>query len=76
MLKTIGYSDAPEHSQEHVRLLEKAEACMRDYYAKKLDARGLLEFIAQDVVKMHMLGMNRTYFASLAESKIRSIAIL
>ncbi len=69
------YSDAPEHSQEHMRLLEKAEACMRDYYAKKLDARGLLEFIA-DVVKMHMQGMDRMYFASLAECKIRSIAVL
>lgn len=68
ILAQRGYPELVAHAAEHSRLIAKAKALQQTMGGVSTDLPALLNFLALDLVKGHLLGWDRRFFAHLAKS--------
>ncbi|BDU68069.1 diguanylate cyclase [Geothrix oryzae] len=62
ILADLGFSGLQEHRQKHAELIGKALDLQQAFQAGTLSSGRLFQFLAQDVVALHMLKADREFF--------------
>lgn len=62
ILAELKFLGLPEHAAEHARLMAEALDLAKEFNAGTLSVGSLFQFLAYDVVSLHMLGADREYF--------------
>ncbi|MEI7432492.1 MAG: diguanylate cyclase, partial [Betaproteobacteria bacterium] len=65
IITAAGFPGAAEHATIHSELVDSAVILVDRFQAGTLDLGELFQFLAQDVVALHMLGSDRDYFSYL-----------
>jgi len=65
LLEKAGYPKLPEHRGIHTSLLATAQDLQKDVKAGQVDFGRLVTYLANDLVKRHLLTEDRNYFAHL-----------
>jgi diguanylate cyclase (GGDEF)-like protein/hemerythrin-like metal-binding protein/PAS domain S-box-containing protein len=68
ILATAGFPGMNHHAAEHARLLAKGMKLSRQFSASALPVGDLFQFLAYDVVMVHMLGADREYYPFIRNS--------
>jgi len=69
MIAAAGFAAAAEHANTHRTLMTQAVALVSRFDNRDLDIGSLLEFLAHDLVALHMLGADREFFPCLNPGK-------
>jgi len=67
IITAAGYPDVAEHAARHRDLVDKAGALVSRFQTGTLDLGELFQFLAHDVVSLHMLKSDREYFPYLCQ---------
>jgi diguanylate cyclase (GGDEF)-like protein/hemerythrin-like metal-binding protein len=67
VLSKLGFAGLAEHGKKHAALADKALDLERAFHAGTLSIGGLFQFLAHDVVVLHMLKADREFFPLLAD---------
>lgn len=70
ILKTVGFSGIDQHRAEHATLLAKGSELSQQFNAGGLTVGDVFQFLAHDVVMVHMLGADREYFPFVSDAEI------
>ena len=70
LLRKANYPDLKLHQSIHVELLAKARHLQMDLKAGQADFGRMVGFLANDLVKQHLLTEDRNYFRHLVESEL------
>lgn len=62
ILESVNFPGLSQHIVEHTKLLEKGIKLSDQYKAATLSVGDVFQFLASDVVMVHMLGADREYF--------------
>ncbi|MFA6499522.1 MAG: diguanylate cyclase [Desulfurivibrionaceae bacterium] len=62
ILETIGFPDRNQHVAEHAKLLAKGLELSRKFEASTLTVSDLFQFLASEVIMLHMLETDRKFF--------------
>ncbi len=62
LLETIGFPDRNQHVAEHAKLLTKGLELSRKFEASTLTVSALFQFLASEVIMLHMLEADRKFF--------------
>jgi diguanylate cyclase (GGDEF)-like protein/hemerythrin-like metal-binding protein/PAS domain S-box-containing protein len=65
LMREIRYYDYAEHAQEHARLYHKAQELFETYRDGQDDAGPMLQFTVSEVIRQHLFGWDRRYFAEI-----------
>ena len=65
ILAEVGFSDRETHSEKHALLLAQSQEIQRAFQEGGLSLGSLFQFLAHDVVAMHMLRADRVFFPLL-----------
>ena len=68
ILSGLGFSGLVEHAKKHVELVDQALELERAFHAGTLSIGSLFQFLAQDVVALHMLKADREFFPLMGGS--------
>ncbi|MDP1830985.1 MAG: diguanylate cyclase [Geothrix sp.] len=68
ILARTGYPALAVHAKEHNRLIAQAKLLQKDMGGVSTDLPALLNFLALDLVKGHLMAWDRRFFKHLAES--------
>ena len=66
LLRQLRFDKLDEHAAEHAELLAQAQQLVDEFGMKELTLGGLFQFLANDIVIRHILGLDREYFALIA----------
>ena len=69
ILVAAGYPGAVAHAAIHRELVNRANALIERFRAGKADVGELFQFLAEDVVAKHMLGVDRNFFPYLKNQR-------
>lgn len=72
ILRTIDYPYVEEHLAIHAGLMREAQALADSFAAGTLSVGSLFQFLAYDVIALHMLGADRQYFPYLEASSLEA----
>lgn len=67
VLESIGFPGIIQHVEEHNKLLARGGELAEDFSAGHLSVGDVFQFLAYDVVMVHMFGADREYFNYLPE---------
>jgi diguanylate cyclase (GGDEF)-like protein/hemerythrin-like metal-binding protein/PAS domain S-box-containing protein len=62
ILRELGFTDLHDHARKHAGLIAEAMEVERAFRAGTLSSGRLFQFLAQDVVALHMLKEDRAFF--------------
>lgn len=68
ILKEVGFPGISQHAEEHAKLLEKGLELSREFKASTLTVGDVFQFLANEVVMVHMLGSDREFFPFIKEA--------
>jgi len=68
ILETAGFPGLNHHVAEHAKLLAKGEELSLQFSAAALPVGDLFQFLAYDVVMLHILGADREYYPFIRNS--------
>lgn len=68
ILATTGFPGMSQHAAEHTRLLAKGRELSQQFSASAFTIGDLFQFLAYDVVTLHMLGADREYYPFIHSS--------
>jgi diguanylate cyclase (GGDEF)-like protein/hemerythrin-like metal-binding protein len=68
ILSGLGFTGFAEHAKKHADLVDKALDLERAFHAGTLSIGGLFQYLAYDVVVLHMLKADREFFPLMADS--------
>mgnify|MGYP001351551135 CR=1 FL=1 len=66
LLETIGFPDRHKHIAEHVKLLERGLELSKMFETSTLTVSDLFQFLASEVIMLHMLEADRKFFPFIA----------
>ena len=69
ILVAAGYPGSVAHAAIHRELVNRANALIERFRAGKADVGELFQFLAEDVVAKHMLGVDRNFFPYLKNQR-------
>ena len=72
ILRGINYPYVEEHAAIHAGLMREARALADAFAAGTLSVGGLFQFVAYDVIALHILGADRQYFPYLEASYLEA----
>jgi len=62
ILEEVGFPGLQKHLEEHDRLLARGIELSQQFEASTLSVGDLFQFLASEVVMIHILGADREYF--------------
>ena len=62
ILRNVGFPGLSQQVSEHAKLLEKGLELSQEFKASTLKVGDVFQFLASDVVMLHLLGADREYF--------------
>lgn len=68
LLETIGFPDKNHHVAEHAKLLAKGRELSRKFEASTLTISDLFQFLASEMIMLHMLEADRKFFPFITET--------
>jgi diguanylate cyclase (GGDEF)-like protein/hemerythrin-like metal-binding protein len=70
ILEDAGFPGMQQHIEEHAKLLCKGLDLSKQFHNETLSAGDVFQFLAYDVVMIHMLGADREYFPYILEKNL------
>ncbi len=69
ILEKAGFPGLSQHVAEHAKLLAKGHALSREFKASSLTVGDLFQFLAYEMVMLHLLEADREYFPFINETE-------
>lgn len=76
ILEAIGFPGMDRHVAEHAKLLAKGIELSQEFKTGTLGVGGVFQFLANEVVMLHMLGADHEYFPFIKETGVADPGVL
>jgi diguanylate cyclase (GGDEF)-like protein/PAS domain S-box-containing protein/hemerythrin-like metal-binding protein len=70
ILNSVSYPGIIQHAEEHAKLLAKGLELLQQFKASTLTVGDVFQFLAYEVVMLHMLGADREFFPYISEADL------